>query len=88
MNKKLAVPERKKNTGQRIAMLTLSDGKTSITALEDRPILQIDKFSVGTLIQVKPQCEVRRGILMLNSENTGLVWQDANSVQSQAQSKV
>ena len=66
LNKKLAIQERKKNTGMRIAQLTLSDGINQIEALEDRPLVKVQKFSVGTLIQVQLPCEVRRGILMLN----------------------
>lgn len=68
LDKNLAVHERKKATGTRTALLTLSTGPQELQAMEDRPIQC--QFAVGMLLQISAPIEVRKGILMLNATNT------------------
>jgi hypothetical protein len=47
-------------------MTITSNGNDQLKALEDESFA---KVRAGMLLQISPPCEIRRGILMLNSQN-------------------
>ena len=46
----------------------------TIHAFEDKFVSKIDTFTVGMLIEIKPPCEIRRGIIMLGNQNIDVIW--------------
>lgn len=65
---------RKKQAGTRVALMTLTDGQSDIQALEDKPLMNIDKLGIGMIVQIAAGSEVRNGLIMLAPSNIEVIY--------------
>jgi hypothetical protein len=69
------IKERKKASKEasRMMKLLLTDGLNEMEAIEFERLKNMDYFNIGQKLMLTPPLEVRRGVILLNSQNCSYI---------------